>query len=222
MEIPNEARERVNTYIQDNFTKVPDMVTQFEQRARALPIPPHHISPELGKLLQVFVSMKQAQSILEIGTMWGYSAWWMYQALGLTGTLITLEKELKHFNLAKAFFETLQMERVELRYTDALAELTTFSPNQFDFVFLDADKREYPRFLELIIPLLQPGGVLVVDNVIFSSAWKGKTVADDPDDERIQNARKLNSMLAEHPDFTAVPVAINSGIMVAVKQYPKV
>lgn len=218
MEIPAEAREQINAYIQSTFTDVPAIVTQFEQRARALPIPPHHIQPELGKLLQVLVKMKQARAILEVGTMWGYSAWWMYQGLAETGTLITLEKELKHYTLAKAFFATLEMDRAEVRHTDALQELTQFSPQQFDFVFLDADKREYPRFLELIIPLLQPGGVLVVDNVIFSSSWKGKTVADDTDDERIQNARRLNTMLAEHPDFVAVPVAINSGIMVAVKR----
>lgn len=217
MEIPAQSRDQINRYIRERFIDIPAIVTTFEQRARAMPIPPHHIMPELGKLLQILVSIKAAKSILEIGTMWGYSAWWMYQGLSRSGKLITLEKELKHYTLAKTFFAAADMERAEVRHVDALTELPSFSHEQFDFIFLDADKREYPRFFELLIPLLQPGGVLVVDNVIFSSSWKGNTVADDSDDERIQNAKRLNTMIANHPNFMAVPVAMNSGIMVATK-----
>ncbi|MDP3970802.1 MAG: O-methyltransferase [bacterium] len=218
MEIPLEKREQVNKYIVDKYTDVPEKVLEFERRAKSLPIPPHHIKPQFGKLLQVLVQAKGAKSILEIGTMWGYSTWWLYQSLAVDGKIVTLEKELKHYNLAKDFFSEMDMSRVDLRHCDALEELKKFQPEEFDFVFIDADKREYPGFFQLSKSLLKSGGMLVVDNVIFSSGWKGNTVADAVYDGRIKKAQELNSMLAESDDFIAVPIAIESGVMIATKK----
>lgn len=218
MEIPLSSRDQVNQYIRKNFTAVPDKVLEYEEIAANMPIPPHHISPELGKLLMILVKSIKAKSVLEIGTMWGFSTWWLWQGLNEQGKIITLDKDLKHCNLAKQFLADMKMqEQVELRQVDALEELKNFENNQFDFIFLDADKKEYCRFYDLFKDLLQPGGMLVVDNAIFSSAWDDKTVADHTNKISIQKTQEFNKIISNSQEFTAVPVAVNSGILLALK-----
>lgn len=218
MEIPSSARERVNQYIRDVFTSVPPVVTDFEERARAMPIPPHHITPELGKFLQVMVSTIQARRVLEIGTMWGYSAWWLAQGLPAGGSIITLDKDLKHHTLAREFFTAAGLDdRITAKLVNALDELQLYTPGSFDLIFLDADKREYPALFQLCVPLLRSGGLFLVDNVIYSSAWDGKTVADETEDGRIRHAAEFNRLVAASPDLVAVPLAIRSGVMIALK-----
>lgn len=231
MEIPCSKREAVNTYIREVFIDapglVPPIVREFEERARVLPIPPHHVSPEIGKMLQVLVRASGARRVLEIGTMWGYSAWWMSQ--GFDGfdadcAIVTLEKELKHYTLAREFFSAAGIAaHVDVRHCDALQELHAFAPQGadasgiFDFIFLDADKREYPVFFVLCLPLLRRGGLFVIDNVIFSSAWGDVTVADETEDPRISRAQECNRLVVKSEELIAVPLAIGSGVMLAVK-----
>lgn len=221
MEIPDGAREQVNEYIRSHFAAVPEVVTRYEETALTIPIPPHHITAEIGKLIHVLARSVGARRVLEIGTMWGYSTWWLYTALPVDagfGAIVTLEKELKHFTLAQKFFAEMQMtDHVDLRHCDALEELGQLEPGSFDVVFLDADKREYPRLLELLQPLLRVGGLLIVDNIIYSSNWHGKTVADETDDERIVNAQRFNQMIANSCEWVGIPLAVRSGVMLALK-----
>ncbi|MFH0818399.1 MAG: class I SAM-dependent methyltransferase [Patescibacteria group bacterium] len=217
MEIPLDKREKVNDYIRNNFAKVPDMVLRYQALARALPIPPHHISSEMGKLLSILVHSIKAKNILEVGTMWGYSSWWMAQGLEKDGHIITYEKELKHYNLAKRFFQAMKLGNIELIYGDALLSVNEHKDNYFDLIFLDADKKEYPALYPLIKNKLKSGGLLVVDNVIFSSAWKDKTVVDTTDNESILATQAFNKLIIRDKEFDAVPVAINSGLILAVK-----
>ena len=220
MEIPLNSRDQVNQYIRNNFIKIPETIRKYEKIAKDMPIPPHHISPELGKLLMILVKSVKAETVLEIGTMWGFSAWWLYQGIknNKTAKLITLDKDLKHFNLASKFFADMQMnEQVELRLIDALDELKIFKAKQFDFIFLDADKKEYPQFYQLLKDLIKPGGMLVVDNVIFSSAWKNKTVVNETENRSIKATQKFNKLISQDKSFVSIPVAVNSGIMVCYK-----
>lgn len=221
MEIPDSARARVNTYIRKQFALVPPVVLEFEQRAAALPIPPHHITPEVGRFLEVLVRAIGARRVLEIGTMWGYSAWWLAQGLASGGTVTTLDKDLKHFNVATEFFAAAGLnDRVVSKHVNALDELQLpeYERGSFDFIFLDADKREYPAMYGLCVPLLRSGGLFVVDNVIYSSAWNGLTVADETEDQRIRHAAEFNRLVAESDELVGVPLAIRSGVMVAVKK----
>jgi predicted O-methyltransferase YrrM len=219
MDIPLNRLGDIEQYIRSNFTNVPKLVLDYQAKAKAMPIPPHHITPQIGKLLQILVQLKQAKSILEIGTMWGYSTWWLMQGINeQPAKIITLEKELKHYNLAKQFFADMHLEHlVELRYCDALNELKQFEERQFDVVFLDADRREYLPMLPKIERVLQPGGLFVVDNVLWSPNWNGHTVADNSTEERVQEMQQFNTQLADSTKFTALPLALGSGIIIALK-----
>lgn len=217
MLIPAGSREQVNRYIEQTFTNVPEVVHEFAIKAKQMGTPPHHVSPQLGKLLAILARSIKPKVILEIGTMWGYSAWWLAQGLATGGKVITYEKHLEHYRLAQEFIELMNLNNVEARYGDALLEFEQLEDNSVDMIFLDADKAEYPGYFKCSSRLLRSGGLFIADNIIYSSNWHTTTVADETDNTRIKAAQDFNLLFANNPEYMAVPVAIDSGIMVAIK-----
>lgn len=142
------------------------LLQKYIIKAHDLHVPPHHITAAYGQFLVETLRAAQAKSVLEIGTMWGYSTWWLLQGLHHEGSIITLDKHLEHVRLAKDFFTELNSPHIELRHADALTELQLFDENQFDVIFLDADRREYPEFFKRGYDVLAPGGLLIADNFI--------------------------------------------------------
>ncbi|EKD76036.1 MAG: O-methyltransferase [uncultured bacterium] len=153
------------------------IVLDFVQRAQRSNIVPHQISAETGTLLATLERCLQAKCVLEIGTLWGYSTWWLYQGLAqqAAAQIITIEKELKHSALAQQFLtatglsDATKPTTVELRSGDATKIIPEFTATTFDFIFLDADRRDYVALLPQLLRVLQPGGLLVVDNVTIST-----------------------------------------------------
>lgn len=123
-----------------------------------------------GKLLQVLVRAVQAKRILEIGTLGGYSAIWMARALPADGTLISLELEQRHAEVARENLAQAGLAgRVEIRVGDALSSLAQFREEHaplFDVIFIDADKSGYIRYLDAALPLLRIGGLMLADNTL--------------------------------------------------------
>lgn len=214
---PIEKIDSINAYIQRDFAHEPDVLKEYAALAREDKIYPVEVTADVGRLLELLVRAVGAKSVLEIGTLWGYSAWWLYQGLPAYGRLVSLEKHQKHFVFAQRFFASQKMD-VDLRHCDALEEITTFEPASFDFVFIDADKAEYPQFLEKVTPVLASGGMLLADNVLYSANWNGQTTADSTDNPRIQAARRFNDALAGSDAWTALPLAIQQGVMIALKK----
>lgn len=214
---PIQKIDSINAYIQRDFAHEPDVLKEYAALARKDKIYPVEVTPDVGRLLELLVRAVRAKSILEIGTLWGYSAWWLYQGLTPHGRLISLEKHQKHFVFAQRFFASQKMD-VDLRHCDALEELQNFEPGSFDFVFIDADKAEYPQFLEKVTPLIASGGMLVTDNVLYSANWDGETTADSTENPRIQAARAFNDALASSSTWIALPLAIQQGVMIALKK----
>jgi predicted O-methyltransferase YrrM len=216
--LPIQKLEIINDYIAREFAQEPAVLQEYAQRAVEKKIYQVQVPSDVGKLLQILVKATGARQVLEVGTLWGYSAWWINQALPDDGQLITIEKFDKHAVFARDFFAQEQMDQVELLHTDALEALTSFDDDHFDFVFIDADKKEYPQYLVQIERVLKPGGMLVADNVFYSSNWNDVTTAEDTDDPRIASARAFNASLAESPQWMALPLAIQQGVMIALKQ----
>ncbi len=169
-------------------------------------LPPHQISPGQGKLLQLLARLQGARSILEIGTLGGYSTIWLARALPPGGRLITLEldpanAEVARQNLARADLE----EVVEIRVGPALETLPALAADgrgPFDVVFIDADKPSGPEYLAWAIELSRAGSLIVADNVV-----RGGEVADaHSDDPRVRGVRRLLELLAAEPRVTATAI----------------
>jgi caffeoyl-CoA O-methyltransferase len=171
-------------------------------RAQAAGLPPIQISPLQGKLLQVLAAAAGARKILEIGALAGYSGAWLARALPADGKLITLEVSAKHAEVVRETFAAAGVaDRAEVRVGPALETLPTLaSEAPFDLVFIDADKGNYPAYLDWAVKLSRPGTIIVADNVIRG----GRVFQSPPPDENAAGGAAYNAKLLANPRLLSV------------------
>lgn len=159
-------------------------------------LPPIAVSAQQGKFLSLLAGATQARRILELGTLGGFSTIWLARGAGPQGRVVTLEFEPRHAEVARANLARAGVaDRVEVLVGAALDTLPTLSGDPFDLVFIDADKENYPAYLEWAVRLARPGAVIVVDNVIRN----GHVAAADSGDARITATRHTLQLMGEHP-----------------------
>ncbi len=177
----------------------------------AAELPPIAVTPAQGKLLELLVRIHGARRILELGTLGGYSTIWLARGLPAGGSVVTLELDPRHAEVARANLAHAGVqELVELRVgaaLDTLPQLHAEGAGPFDLIFIDADKRNYPGYLEWSLKLSRRGSVIVGDNVVRAG------VILDPDgyDRRlgeggVQAVRRFYDLLAAAPGLSATVV----------------
>jgi predicted O-methyltransferase YrrM len=205
--------ERLARYATELFAVEDVILTTIRARQDGLKLPPIHISADEGKLLHVLLRAVGATTVLEVGSLAGYSGVWLARALPPGGRLTTIEKDPLHASLARqAFADAGVSSRVQVLEGAALDVLPTLAPG-FDAVFLDADKAALPRYFEWSLKLLRDGGLLLCDNAFFHG-----TVVD-PADQSPDTAgvRAFNLLAASDPRLVSAVVPIRDGLVVAVK-----
>jgi predicted O-methyltransferase YrrM len=169
-------------------------------------LPAINVAPNQGKLLMLLALIHGARTILEFGTLGGYSTIWLARALPPDGKIVTLEYDPKHAavareNIARAGFA----DRVDVRVGKALDLLPAIEAeglHPFDLFFLDADKPSNPAYLEWSIKLARPGSVIIADNVVRD----GAVLDAGSDDASVQGIRRFNAMFGSHPRIQATAV----------------
>ncbi|MFJ3812748.1 O-methyltransferase [Streptomyces sp. NPDC090056] len=166
-------------------------------------LPEIAVAPNQGKLLHLLARVQGARSILEIGTLGGYSTIWLARALPADGRLITLEYDPAHADVARSNIARAGLDEVvEVRTgaaLDSLPKLEAEGAGPFDLVFVDADKVNNPRYVEWALKLSRPGTVIVVDNVVRD----GKVAAEHPDDPSVTGTRAMFDLVAREPRLDA-------------------
>jgi predicted O-methyltransferase YrrM len=161
----------------------------------------------------VLLRAVNARKVLEVGTLGGYSAVWMARALPEGGKLLTLEIEPTHAEFARRHLERAGVaDRVEVRVGRALELLPALDGEQFDVVFLDADKEPLPTYFEWALRLLRPGGLIIADNAL----WGGRVLDDRVDDDATRAVREFNRRLATDPRVTGIVVPTHDGVAIGV------
>jgi predicted O-methyltransferase YrrM len=159
-------------------------------------LPAIAVAPNQGKLLQLLATVQGARRILEVGTLGGYSTIWLARALPDDGELVTLELEPRHAAVARENLDSAGFgDMVEIRIGPAatsLQELVDERGEPFDFIFIDANKDGYPKYLELSLQLSRPGTVIVADNVVRG----GEVINASSTDELVQGVRRFLEMAA--------------------------
>ncbi len=174
--------------------------------SNAAGLPPISVSPSQGQMLMLLAQLAKASQILEIGTLGGYSSIWLARALVPGGRLITLEADSKHAEVARRNIAHAGLAHaVEVRLGDARAsieELAAEGGEPFDLIFIDADKRSIPHYLEWSIKLSRAGTLIVIDNVIRDGALADAR-SEDPS---VHGARRMHEMLASDPRVLATTI----------------
>jgi predicted O-methyltransferase YrrM len=176
------------------------------QASAAAGLPPHHVPPNQGKLLLLLAQVQGARTILEIGTLGGYSTIWLARALPADGRLITLEADPKHAEVARANVALAGLSHlVEVRLgraLDTLPRLAAEGRGLFDLIFIDADKPGYPDYLAWALKLSRRGSLIVADNVVRN----GAVVDAASSDPSVQGVRRFNELLAAEPRLSATAI----------------
>lgn len=169
-------------------------------------LPSIQVAPNQGKLLSILARSINARSILEIGTLGGYSTIWLARALPPDGTLITLEVDPKHAevasaNLARAGLSGVVQVRVGPAL-ESLAQIAAEKREPFDFVFIDADKVNTTAYFEWALKLTRRGSLIITDNVVRN----GAVVDASSSDVNVQGVQRFNAALAAEPRVSATVI----------------
>ncbi|MDR0270566.1 MAG: O-methyltransferase [Paenibacillus sp.] len=198
--------EQVDEYITELLCPNDVVLDEVLVANRNADLPEIDVAGNQGKLLQLFVQMKGAKRILEIGTLGAYSTIWMARGLPADGRIITLELVQHHAEVALANIKHAGLEeKIEIRTGDALEQLAKMAEEQvqpFDLIFIDADKPNNPKYLEWALHFSRPGTVIIGDNVIRG----GEIIDKHSTDSRIQGVRTFYEMIASNPKISATAI----------------
>ena len=203
----------VDEYLIGLFVGRDEALTSALQANAAAGLPGIDVAPNQGKLLMLIARLSGARSVLELGTLGGYSTIWLARGLPEDGRVVTLEAVPEHAEVARANVDRAGVGgRVDIRVgaaLDTLPKLESEQAGPFDLVFIDADKENYPHYLEWALKLTRPGSVIIGDNVVR----KGHVVDDGSDDENVRATRSFLELASTDPrlDATAVQTVGSKG-----------
>ncbi|MFP4467971.1 MAG: O-methyltransferase [Bacteroidales bacterium] len=193
----------------------PEVLKKLNRDTRAKVLQSRMLSGHLqGRLLSFISRMIKPTRILEIGTYTGYSALCLAEGLTKTGKLHTIDHNPELEDFAAVYFEMAGMDSRIVQHVGEAIDVIPSLKESFDLVFLDADKKNYVRYFELILPKLPKGGVVLADNVL----WSGKVV--EPPDEKDEEAMgivRFNQHVRDHKGVRQLLLPLRDGLMVIEK-----
>jgi len=202
----------VDDYIYSMLPKRDDVLAEMEDYATKHNVP--IVGPAVARVLQQLAMMIGARMVFELGSAIGYSTIWWAQAVGERGRVIYTDGDSKNAERARGYFSRAGVSnRVQLHVGDAL-EVLSEQKQEFDVIFNDVDKEDYPRVLRLVAPRLRKGGLFVTDNVL----WSGRVAEKSPTDARTRAILEFNRKLYDSPEFYTTILPIRDGLAVAVKK----
>lgn len=194
---------QVDNYFADRLAPAGGEFAAARQANRDANLPAIDVTPLQGKFLELLVRISGARRILEIGTLGGYSTLWLARGMPEGGRIVTLELDPRHAAVARANLERGGvLDRVELivgSAADTLPQLKSTATGPFDFIFIDADKENYPLYLEWSLKLARPGTVIVADNMVR----EGKIVREDCHEAQVEGVRRFTELTAAEPRLSA-------------------
>lgn len=205
--------DEVIQYIRGLVPERDELLTQMEQTAErdAIPI----LDLDTMQLFRVLLAALQPAAILEVGTAIGYSATVMARACG--ASIVTIERDPERAAQARENIRLAGLEhRITLHEGDAFDILPDLQ-GPFDLVFLDAAKGQYPNFLEVVLPLLRDGGILLSDNIFFQGLVTGPEFVKHKLRTIVTRLRDYNQILANHPQLETAFIPVGDGLAISLK-----
>ena len=198
----------IDQYIERLFVPHDPVFEQALKDATEGGLPEIHVSPNEGKLLYLLAKLSGAKRVLEIGLLGGYSTIWLARAIAPKGKLVTLELDENHVRVAAKNLERAGLRSlVEIRQGAAAATLEKMvqaGEPPFDLVFIDADKNNYPVYLDYAMKLTHPGSLILGDNVIRD----GKVARSGETDPLVLGIQEFNRKLAANPKLETILITV--------------
>lgn len=200
----------VEKYLNEIIPERDSVLAEMEELAEKMDFP--IIGPLVGRLVYSITRAANAERVLEMGSGFGYSAYWFAKAIGKDGTVVCTEGSAENEQLARGFFKRGRIsDRIEFLVGDAL-KLIDKLDDEFDIVFIDIDKASYPKALKKAISKIRKGGLLIADNVL----WGGKIFDKNPD-ANTAGILTFNRMLYTSKDLFTSIVPLRDGVSISLK-----
>ena len=211
--------DEIYGYILDNSLREPPILEKLRRQTQEMPEGMMQISPDQGQFMGLVVRLTGARRVVEVGTFTGYSSTVMALALPADGHLVACDESAEYTDIAARYWrEAGVADRIELRLGPAVgsldALLTEGAAGSFDIAFIDADKVNYAAYYERCLELLRPGGLVIIDNVL----WGGRTANAEVDDENTAAIRALNAAIHRDERVDCSLLSVGDGLTLACKR----
>lgn len=209
------SNKEIYNYIDNHSSDESDILYELRRETELKCLNPIMLSGKIqGNFLAIISKLIKPFNVLEIGTYTGYSTLCIAKGLNPAGMIHTIDKNEELLQIQNKYFEKSGFRNQIKQYTgDALAIIPKLKFD-FDMVFLDADKENYVKYLELISPILKPGGVLLTDNVL----WHGKILESPENQDRVTRLiDNFNKKILEDKSLKTVMLPIRDGISLTLK-----
>jgi caffeoyl-CoA O-methyltransferase len=206
-------------YLLSVSLREPDILQQLREETAHLPNAIMQIAPEQGQFMALLVQLLSATKTLEVGVFTGYSSLCVALALPANGKIVACDVSEEYTAMARRYWEAAGVaDKIDLRLAPALETLDELLAaglaGTFDFAFIDADKRNYEGYYERSLQLIRPGGLIAIDNVL----WSGRVAEPQAQDNQTQVIRALNEKLHHDKRITLSMVPIADGLTLALKR----
>ena len=211
----NFLEDKIEDYSFSHTSKESELLNKIARETHLEVLRPRMLSGHFqGRLLSMFSNMIQPKRILEIGTYTGYSALCLAEGLMDNGKLFTLDINEELEDRVRQYFKESEFnDKIRFLIGDAISIIPDLK-EIWDLVFIDADKKNYTTYFDLVISAVKPGGYIIADNVL----WSGKVIDDQCNDEDTIALRNFNDTLMSDSRLEVILLPLRDGLMVARKK----
>ncbi|HUO24366.1 MAG TPA: O-methyltransferase [Candidatus Aquilonibacter sp.] len=204
--------DAVDDYLYSMLPKRDAVVAEMEVYATEHNVP--IVGPAVARVLQQLALMIGAKTVFELGSAIGYSTVWWARAVGEKGRVFYTDGDSRNAERARRYFDRAGVAKLITLHTGDALEFLSEQKQEFDIIFNDVDKEDYPRVLRLVPPRLRKGGLFITDNVL----WSGRVAQKNPAEASTKAILEFNRQLYDLKDFFTTILPIRDGVAVAVKK----
>ena len=204
--------EKLAEYLSQNSDKEPEILSKLNKETHQKILQPRMLSGHIqGRFLSLISKIKSPLHILEIGTYTGYGTLCLTEGLATNGKIFTIDRNEELINIQNKYFEESGNRDKIVQLTGNAVDILMDLNENFDLIFIDADKENYIKYFEIVSKKLNPNGIIISDNVL----WSGKVVEESDNDEETDTLKKFNKLLSKDERFETIILPLRDGLSIS-------
>ncbi len=204
--------EKLAEYLSQNSDKEPEILSKLNKETHQKILQPRMLSGHIqGRFLSLISKIKSPLHILEIGTYTGYGTLCLAEGLATNGKIFTIDRNEELINIQNKYFEESGNRDKIVQLTGNAVDILMGLNENFDLIFIDADKENYIKYFEIVSKKLNPNGIIISDNVL----WSGKVVEESDNDQETDTLKKFNKLLSKDERFETIILPLRDGLSIS-------
>ena len=204
--------EKLAEYLSQNSDKEPEILSKLNKETHQKILQPRMLSGHIqGRFLSLISKIKSPLHILEIGTYTGYGTLCLAEGLATNGKIFTIDRNEELINIQNKYFEESGNRDKIVQLTGNAVNVLMGLDENFDLIFIDADKENYIKYFEIVSKKLNPNGIIISDNVL----WSGKVVEESDNDQETDTLKKFNKLLSKDERFETIILPLRDGLSIS-------